>query len=378
MSQEQEQPAPASQSDQLSPAFDPRTFKRRFRNHLKRFRNHCDSKSPCELLRGGLETTAAVSLNSHLSYMFLYQGLKYKKGCEVSIPRSKMEDWGIDFGLENNEEDDVTKEIYHVTALVVQYTAKQLCKVPRRTSEQTGHAWVQEILQGHPIRCYEMFRMEKNIFHMLCTELVESGLKVTTRMGIEEMVAMFLNIIGHAQGNRMIQERFQHSGETVSRHLHKEVTMTNPATKRLMKDLEKLLQEPPAGISAEPQKNNILHWDAIIQGPKKSPWEGGSFKLTLQFPEDYPNKPPTGRFISPMFHPNIDAKDGRIFIDILRDEWRPIYNVESVLISIQSLLCDPNPNSPANEEAAKLFIENKREYNKRIRKLVEQSWAKDD
>ncbi|KAK8511773.1 hypothetical protein V6N12_000814 [Hibiscus sabdariffa] len=154
--------------------------------------------------------------------------------------------------------------------------------------------------------------------------------------------------------------------------------MTNPATKRLMKDLEKLLQEPPAGISAEPQKNNILHWDAIIQGPKKSPWEGGSFKLTLQFPEDYPNKPPTGRFISPMFHPNIDAKDGRIFIDILRDEWRPIYNVESVLISIQSLLCDPNPNSPANEEAAKLFIENKREYNKRIRKLVEQSWAKDD
>ncbi|KAK8511774.1 hypothetical protein V6N12_000815 [Hibiscus sabdariffa] len=90
MSQEQEQPAPASQSDQLSPAFDPRTFKRRFRNHLKRFRNHCDSKSPCELLRGGLETTAAVSLNSHLSYMFLYQGLKYKKGCEVSIPSEDM------------------------------------------------------------------------------------------------------------------------------------------------------------------------------------------------------------------------------------------------------------------------------------------------
>ncbi|KAK8574105.1 hypothetical protein V6N13_097097 [Hibiscus sabdariffa] len=111
-----------------------------------------------------------------------------------------MEDWGIDFGLENNEEDDVTKEIYHVTALVGQYTAKQLCKVPRRTSEQTIHAWVQEILQGHPIRCYEMFRMEKHIFHMLCTELVESGLKVTTRMGIEEMVAMFLNMVGHAQG----------------------------------------------------------------------------------------------------------------------------------------------------------------------------------
>ncbi|KAK8604863.1 hypothetical protein V6N13_082330 [Hibiscus sabdariffa] len=131
-----------------------------------------------------------------------------------------MEDCGIDFGLENNEEDDVTKEIYHVTALVGQYATRQLCKVPRRTSEQTGHAWVQEILQGHPIRCYEMFRMEKHIFHMLCTELVEHGLKVTTRMGIEEMVAMFLNMVGYARGNRMIQERFQHSRETVSRHLH--------------------------------------------------------------------------------------------------------------------------------------------------------------
>ncbi|KAK8585818.1 hypothetical protein V6N13_050788 [Hibiscus sabdariffa] len=98
-------------------------FKRRFRNHLKRFRNHCGSKPKTLILATG----------------------------------SKMEDWGIDFGLENNEEDDVTKEIYHVTALVGQYTAKQLCKVSRRTSEQTGHAWVQEILQGHPIRCYEMF-----------------------------------------------------------------------------------------------------------------------------------------------------------------------------------------------------------------------------
>ncbi|KAK8647654.1 hypothetical protein V6N13_121383 [Hibiscus sabdariffa] len=110
-----------------------------------------------------------------------------------------MEDWGIDFGLKNKEKDDITKEIYHVTALVGQYATRQLYKVPRRTSEQTGHAWVQEILQGHPIRCYEMFRMEKNIFRMLCTELVEHGLKVTTRMGIEEMVAMFLNMIGHAQ-----------------------------------------------------------------------------------------------------------------------------------------------------------------------------------
>ncbi|KAK8993901.1 hypothetical protein V6N11_008115 [Hibiscus sabdariffa] len=109
--------------------------------------------------------------------------------------------------------------------------------------------------------------------------------------------------------------------------------MATPAMERLMRDLEKLHQDPPAG----------------------------SFKLTLQFPEDYPTKPPTVRFISRMFHPNISA-DGRIFLDILQNQWLAAYTVESILISIQSLLCDPNPNSPANEEAAKMFTENKRMF----------------
>nr|KYP47334.1 hypothetical protein KK1_031017 [Cajanus cajan] len=66
-----------------------------------------------------------------------------------------------------------------------------------------------------------MFRMEKHVFNQLCFELVECGLKATKQMGVQEMVAMFLNMVGHGVGNRMIQERFQHSGETVSRHFHK-------------------------------------------------------------------------------------------------------------------------------------------------------------
>jgi site-specific recombinase XerC len=63
--------------------------------------------------------------------------------------------------------------------------------------------------------------MEKHIFNKFCTELVEHGLKSSKRMSVEEMVAMFLVIVGHGVGNRMIQERFQHSGETVSRHFHR-------------------------------------------------------------------------------------------------------------------------------------------------------------
>lgn len=102
----------------------------------------------------------------------------------------------------------------------------------------------------------------------------------------------------------------------------------------------------------------------------------GTFKLTLQFTEDYPNKPPTVRFVSRMFHPNIYA-DGSICLDILQNQWSPIYDVAAILTSVQSLLCDPNPNSPANSEAARLFSENKREYNRKVREIVEQSWTAD-
>ncbi|KAG6492433.1 hypothetical protein ZIOFF_047396 [Zingiber officinale] len=101
-----------------------------------------------------------------------------------------------------------------------------------------------------------------------------------------------------------------------------------------------------------------------------------TFKLTLQVSEDYPNKPPTVRFVSRMFHPNIYA-DGSICLDILQNQWSPIYDVAAILTSIQSLLCDPNPNSPANSEAARMFSENKREYNRKVREIVEQSWTAD-
>ncbi|KAK7348596.1 hypothetical protein VNO80_23157 [Phaseolus coccineus] len=159
--------------------------------------------------------------------------------------------------------------------------------------------------------------------------------------------------------------------------LHSQVVkMSTPARKRLMRDFKRLQQDPPAGISGAPQDNNIMLWNAVIFGPDDTPWDGGTFKLTLQFTEDYPNKPPTVRFVSRMFHPNIYA-DGSICLDILQNQWSPIYDVAAILTSIQSLLCDPNPNSPANSEAARMFSENKREYNRRVREIVEQSWTAD-
>jgi len=104
--------------------------------------------------------------------------------------------------------------------------------------------------------------------------------------------------------------------------------------------------------------------------------QDGTFKLTMEFSEEYPNKPPVVKFLSKMFHPNIYA-DGGICLDILQNRWSPTYDVSAILTSIQSLLSDPNPNSPANSMAAQLFKENRREYEKRVKACVEQSWCDD-
>lgn len=149
--------------------------------------------------------------------------------------------------------------------------------------------------------------------------------------------------------------------------------MSTPARRRLMRDFKKLQEDPPTGVSGTPCENNILQWNALIFGPSDTPFEDGTFKLTIDFTEEYPNKPPLVKFSSKMFHPNIYA-DGSICLDILQNRWSPTYDVSSILTSIQSLLDEPNANSPANNEAAQLYQENKKEYERRIKCIVEESW----
>lgn len=149
--------------------------------------------------------------------------------------------------------------------------------------------------------------------------------------------------------------------------------MTTPSRRRLMRDFKKLQEDPPAGVIGAPTEDNILVWEAVIFGPQDTPFEDGTFKLTLEFTEEYPNKPPTVKFVSKMFHPNVYA-DGSICLDILQNRWSPTYDVAAILTSIQSLLDEPNPNSPANSLAAQLYQENRREYEKRVQQTVEESW----
>lgn len=113
-------------------------------------------------------------------------------------------------------------------------------------------------------------------------------------------------------------------------------------------------QDPPSGVSASPLPDNVMKWNAVIIGPSETPFEDGTFRLVLQFDEQYPNKPPVVKFILEMFHPNVYAS-GELCLDILQNRWSPTYDVSSILTSIQSLLNDPNISSPANVEAANLY-----------------------
>ncbi|KAL0227856.1 hypothetical protein RCL1_003999 [Eukaryota sp. TZLM3-RCL] len=148
--------------------------------------------------------------------------------------------------------------------------------------------------------------------------------------------------------------------------------MATAARRRLVSDLRRLQKDAPHGIAAAPSQEDVLKWTAVIFGGSGTPFEDGVFRLSLTFSESYPNEPPKVKFLSKMFHPNI-YNDGSICLDILSNNWTPVYDVVSILTSIQSLLGDPNPASPANSQAARLYTTDKAEYLRRVRETVEES-----
>ena len=124
--------------------------------------------------------------------------------------------------------------------------------------------------------------------------------------------------------------------------------------RRIIKETERLKRDPVEGINAEPFGENLRHFDITLKGPADSAYEGGTFKLELFLPEDYPMSPPKVVFNTKIYHPNIDRL-GRICLDILKEKWSPALQIRTVLLSIQALLSAPNPDDPLNNEVAELW-----------------------
>uniref|UniRef100_A0A3P8UH48 Ubiquitin-conjugating enzyme E2 G2 n=1 Tax=Cynoglossus semilaevis TaxID=244447 RepID=A0A3P8UH48_CYNSE len=160
--------------------------------------------------------------------------------------------------------------------------------------------------------------------------------------------------------------------------------MAGTALKRLMAEYKQLTLNPPEGIVAGPlNEENFFEWEALIMGPQDTCFEGGVFQAVLSFPSDYPLSPPKMRFTCDMFHPNI-YPDGRVCISILHapgddpmgyessaERWSPVQSVEKILLSVVSMLAEPNDESGANVDASKMWREDREQFYKLAQKIVQ-------
>lgn len=142
------------------------------------------------------------------------------------------------------------------------------------------------------------------------------------------------------------------------------------ASKRINKELQEINNDPPTNCSAGPVGNDLFHWNAVLMGPPDSPFEQGVFRLNIHFPSDYPFKPPKVTFTTKIYHPNINS-NGAICLDILKNQWSPALTISKVLLSISSLMDDPNPDDPLVPDIAQQYKINKDKY-----KQIAREWTK--
>jgi ubiquitin-conjugating enzyme E2 N len=135
---------------------------------------------------------------------------------------------------------------------------------------------------------------------------------------------------------------------------------------RIIKETKKLESDPIVGIYATPVPENPRYFNVSISGPKDSPYDGGLFKLQLYLPEEYPMVPPKCLFMTKIYHPNIDFL-GRICLDILKSNWSPALQIRAVLLSIQSLLNEPNTADPLNEKVNEHWLRDRKDAEKTAR-----------
>jgi ubiquitin-conjugating enzyme E2 D/E len=140
--------------------------------------------------------------------------------------------------------------------------------------------------------------------------------------------------------------------------------------RRIQKELKELQREPPANASAGPvSEDDLFNWKAAIVGPDDSPYAEGIFFLRIHFPAEYPFKPPRMQFTTKIYHPNINDNGG-ICLDILKDQWSPALTIGKVLLSVCSLLTDPNPDDPLVPEIAGQYKRNRAQFNQ-----IAQEWT---
>ncbi|BEJ17129.1 hypothetical protein CspHIS471_0605300 [Cutaneotrichosporon sp. HIS471] len=133
------------------------------------------------------------------------------------------------------------------------------------------------------------------------------------------------------------------------------------ATKRIRKEISDLARENLGAISLAPNESNIFQWRATIPGPVGSPYEGGVFDVDIRIPEDYPFSPPHVQFVTKVYHCNV-SQHGAICLDLLKTAWSPALSLYKVVLSLSSLLTDPNPADPLVPAIAHEYKQNRKKH----------------
>ncbi|XP_074190953.1 ubiquitin-conjugating enzyme E2 U isoform X13 [Rhinolophus sinicus] len=150
----------------------------------------------------------------------------------------------------------------------------------------------------------------------------------------------------------------------------------------LQRDFQELKNNNYEGITAFPVSEDMMEWEANIEGLQNTFWRRIFFQLTINFTPEYNFVPPVVTFRTIPFHPNVDQHTGRPCIDFLdnTDEWNTSYTLSSILLTLQIMLSNPVLNNPVNLEAAQMLTEDETKYKLIIRRLFHESLqlAKDD
>ncbi|PXF44848.1 SUMO-conjugating enzyme UBC9 [Gracilariopsis chorda] len=153
--------------------------------------------------------------------------------------------------------------------------------------------------------------------------------------------------------------------------------MSGIARGRLVEERKQWRLDHPVGFYARPRKvqgeTNLMKWECGVPGKENTIWAGGLYKVILEFCNDYPSVPPKCRFSPPLFHPNVYSS-GTVCLSITKvnSGWSPSITVKQILLGIQHLLDNPNPDNPANTEAKRLYVASRNAYNNRVRQIAAQ------
>ncbi|KAF4693524.1 NEDD8-conjugating enzyme Ubc12 [Perkinsus olseni] len=132
-----------------------------------------------------------------------------------------------------------------------------------------------------------------------------------------------------------------------------------PGEIRLQKELDEL--ELPSQCRIEfPNSNNLMHFFITIS-PDEGFWKGAKYRFSFNIKPLYPHDAPKVKCETKIYHPNIDL-DGNVCLNILREDWKPILSISSVVYGLLYLFLEPNPNDPLNKEAAEVLRTDRRQF----------------